>query len=114
MDPPQVRIITDSLRKAKPVILRITNYNKSSEPFKNVLSLQPVYDSTGEYRYSIGLQANEAAFERDPSMYEKLRKLLPTKFDVAAQPKRFDIKTLAVSCLPYPCAEELGSGSGPG
>jgi len=91
-----VRIITDSLRKAKPVILRITNYNKSNEPFKNVLCLQPVYDSAGDYRYSIGLQANEVTFERDPSMYEKLRKLLPTKFDVAAQPKRFDIKTLAV------------------
>jgi len=91
-----VRIITDSLRKAKPVILRITNYNKSNEPFKNVLCLQPVYDSAGDYRYSIGLQANEVTFERDPSMNEKLRKLLPTKFDVAAQPKRFDIKTLAV------------------
>ena len=87
-----VRIITDALRKAKPVILRITNYTKEGEAFKNVLSLQPVFDSTGEYRFSIGLQANEIAYERDPSRYDKLRKLLPTKFDVVAQPKRLDTK----------------------
>jgi len=81
-----VRQMTTALRTAAPVMLRVSNYRKDGELFKNVLSLQPVLDSEGTYRYSIGLQCDEANWPQQRATFEKLRKLLPTRVDVRLQP----------------------------
>ena len=89
-----VRQIVDTIRKRAAAILRITNYRKDGSTFKNVLALHPIFDSQGTYRYLIGLQADEVNFDREGALYEKVRKLLPDKFDVNAQQERFDRDTV--------------------
>jgi len=55
----------------------------------NVLTLHPVQDSNGEYRYSLGLLSDASQSSREGAALERLRGVLPTTFDAAAQPKAF-------------------------
>jgi len=87
---PAVRQMTDSLRRAAPTMLRVTNYRADGSLFKNVVSLHPVMDTAGTYRYSIGLQCDEANWSKESSAFEKLRRVLPTQFDAALQPNSND------------------------
>jgi len=104
-----VRVMVSSIRSAKPTTVRVTNYRKDGSGFLNELSLHPVHDSNGEYRYSIG--ALHAASDHAPSTdnpisqgthhvskqsvldtpsatrgVNELRKLLPTSFDADQEP----------------------------
>jgi len=85
-----VRQMTNAIRNAKGVTVKVTNYKKDGTEFGLILSLNPVHDSTGEYRYSIGLQADAAKFKSESATFEKIKALLPTTFEAAAQPKKFD------------------------
>eukprot|EP01042_Synura_sphagnicola_P000407 gene407-429_t len=51
-----VQRLTIALRTATPVKVALTNYRRSGEPFKNLLAMKPVFSSTREYLYVIGVQ----------------------------------------------------------
>jgi len=83
-----VRVMVNSIRAAKPVTVRVTNYRKDGSEFVNVLTLHPVHDSDNEYRYSIGILADAAKNNKKHlDALSKLRSFLPTTFDVKLQVK---------------------------
>lgn len=68
-EPEQVEKIRDSLRKALRLQICITNYCKSGRLFPNMLTLLPVFDSDGHYRFvfSVHLEAEEGSIQsRNP------------------------------------------------
>jgi PAS domain S-box-containing protein len=89
-----VRSIVSAIRQAKAATVRVTNYKKNGQPFVNVLTVHPVNDSAGTYRYSIGVQSDAANEAAEGAALAKLRSVLPTRFDAAAQPKNFDYDSL--------------------
>ena len=68
-----VRAMVKSIRAATATTVRVTNYKKGGKAFTNVLTLHPVKDSSGAYRYSIGLQSDSVSAERfaPPSLPER-------------------------------------------
>ena len=92
-----VRAMVNGIRGAKATTVRVTNYRKDGTAFVNVLSLLPVKDSTGEYRYSVGVLSNEAFATRDGAALEQLRKAVPQQFDAAMQPRAFEESLKVVS-----------------
>ena len=86
--------MVSAIRSAKATTVRVTNYRKDGSEFVNVLTLHPVHDSESEYRYSIGILADGAEGEREGAALERLRGALPSRFDVALQPRQF-AKSLA-------------------
>lgn len=82
-----VRAMVKAIRTSKQTTLRITNYRQDGTAFTNVLTLHPVHDSTGEYRYSMGIQSNAADQGSEGAKLEVLRRMLPTTFDAAMQPR---------------------------
>jgi len=97
-----VREIVSSIRSAKQITVRVTNYRKGGSDFVNELSLHPVHDSNGDYRFSIGTLhpvSSQAATIDNATRQEtrstsvspsrgihELRKLLPTNFDANQEP----------------------------
>jgi hypothetical protein len=81
----------EGLRSARPVkLLELTNYRADGSPFRNLLSVQPVHDSSGEYRYCIGVLADASTLKSDERAdYERLCRLLPITFDASIQPFTF-------------------------
>ena len=76
-----------SLRDGELVHVKITNYRKNGEMFQNLLSMKPVRDATGLFRYCIGVQF-EVRPDDDLSdklmQLDKLLRLLPSVLDVAS------------------------------
>jgi hypothetical protein len=78
-------VIQDTLRRGVDCYVRITNYRKNGETFQNLLSMRPVHDSNGVYRFCIGVQ-----FEVDSGtdLKKRLKKLglllqlLPSEIEV--------------------------------
>eukprot|EP00966_Prymnesium_polylepis_P097040 2247946-Prymnesium_polylepis.1 len=85
-----VRAMVKGIRSAEQTTVRVTNYKKDGTQFVNVLTLHPVKDSTGKYRYQIGVQSDAARAAQEKAALEHLRSVLPTVFDAAAQPAKFD------------------------
>ena len=50
------KVIQEALRKGEDCHVQITNYRKCGEPFQNKLSMRPIHDSNGVYRFCIGVQ----------------------------------------------------------
>ena len=70
-----------SIRERRPCVVTITNYTKDKRAFMNELSMHPVYDSRGVYRYMIAIASD--AGKASPSakaMLVSLRHLMPTQF----------------------------------
>jgi len=82
-----VRAMVSAIRMAKSTTVRVTNYTQAGASFMNVLTLHPVYDSTGEYRFSVGLLSDGALAKEQGAALEKVRAALPSKFEAALQPK---------------------------
>merc|ERR1719238_1563580 len=86
-EPASVAVIQDTLRRGVDCHVRITNYRKNGETFQNLLSMRPVHDTNGVYRFCIGVQFE---VEQDMSLktrlkkLEKLIKLLPSTIEVAS------------------------------
>ncbi|KAL3930040.1 MAG: hypothetical protein SGPRY_001702, partial [Prymnesium sp.] len=79
-----------ALRTAKKVQLHITNYRKDGSPFTNFLSLHPVHDWRGAYRYAIAILVDASlATQEDRNMIERLRRLFPGRLDVELQPIKY-------------------------
>ena len=77
-----VQQLVDALREARPVQVELTNYRNDGAPFRNLLSLRPVHDSNGRYRYCIGILADAATLT--PALLDgisRLYRMLPTSFD---------------------------------
>ena len=81
----QVLQLSESVRAAEPAQLVLTNYRKDGTRFSNNLSVQPVHDSLGVYRYNIGVLAdNDALFALDRGEeVERVRRLMPRRFEVS-------------------------------
>ena len=85
-----VRAMVAAIRGLKVTTVKVTNYRKDGSTFANVLTLIPVKDSSGVYRFNIGVLADgkNSAQEKEP--LQKLRDAIPQSFDLSLQPKRFD------------------------
>jgi PAS domain S-box-containing protein len=84
-EPRSVHAIQTALRGEVAAQVKITNYRKSGEAFENLLTLQPVHDSNGGYRFCIGVQFDVSAGQSDTSKLgrlTKLVKLLPSTIEV--------------------------------
>ena len=82
-----VQQLVEALREAQPVQLELTNYKRSGTPFRNLLSLRPVHDSNGVYRFCIGVQfevTRDMSLKSRLSKLDKLIKLLPSTIEVAS------------------------------
>ena len=54
-EPQSVAVIQDTLRRGVDCHVKITNYRKSGEMFEQLLTMRPVHDSNGVYRFCIGV-----------------------------------------------------------
>ena len=80
-EPSSVNCISAALRKPVPHVGMITNYRRDGSPFRNLLGLKPVIDSSGEYRFVLGIQVEifgDAGFEAFSNTSLKLFELLNT------------------------------------
>jgi PAS domain S-box-containing protein len=86
-EPASIAMIQDTLRRGVDCFVRITNYRKNGESFENLLSMRPVHDSNGVYRFCIGVQfdATVAPHNRMGKL-KKLLPLLPNELPVNAPP----------------------------
>ena len=73
--------LTEALRDAKPVKVVITNYRKSGEKFLNLLSMKPIVDQVGNYRYVVSIQfeVNDVSSMSMLSIADSLTDLLPSE-----------------------------------
>ena len=69
-EPAAVDAILHSLREGVDCHVKLTNYRRDGTTFQNLLSLVPVFDTHGVYRFVVGLQ-----FEVVPGA-QQMRKLL--------------------------------------
>jgi PAS domain S-box-containing protein len=60
-----VRAMVAGIRGAKVTTVRVTNYRKDGSQFTNMLTLSPVMDTNGEYRYNIGVVRFEESRTRE-------------------------------------------------
>ena len=51
-----VEEIVDSLRSSESLVIKLTNHKRGGEVFQCLLSLKPIFDASGTYAYSLGLQ----------------------------------------------------------
>lgn len=75
-----VQRMSIALRDAKPVKVNITNYRKDGMPFRNLLSMKPIFDENGVYSYVVGIQFDVTAEDATPKrlkMADDLMKMLP-------------------------------------
>lgn len=56
-----VDILRRALRSGKRVIVALTNYKRDGTRFKNLMTLCPVFDIEGNYRYVVGAQVELSA-----------------------------------------------------
>ena len=68
--------------------------------FSNKLTLLPVVDSNGKYRYSIGLLSDVSNEGREGAMLARVREALPTRLDASLQPIENRYKELQATLNP--------------
>lgn len=86
-EPASVATIQDKLRRGVDCFVRITNYRKNGESFENLLSMRPVHDSNGVYRFCIGVQFDATVSPQNRmGKLKKLLPLLPNELPVNAAP----------------------------
>lgn len=61
----QIMKISEALREAKPIRVKITNFKKDGTPFKNLLALKPVFDADGKYCFVVGVQIDCSSEDTD-------------------------------------------------
>jgi len=88
-EPQSVAVIQGTLRRGVDCHVRITNYRKSGDLFENLLTLRPVHDSNGVYRFCIGIQFEIAradiSLRSRLAKLDKLIRLLPSSIDVSGR-----------------------------
>merc|ERR1719460_669321 len=107
-EPASVAVIQDTLRRGVDCHVRISNYRKNGETFLNLLSMRPVHDSNGVYRYCIGVQFE---VQRNDKLKGRLKKLdallqlLPAQLDVGG------VKAVGMAHEIQPVAENVGKST---
>jgi PAS domain S-box-containing protein len=88
-EPEAVEHIRNSISKVESCSVKLINYRKNGETFYNLLSLKPVLDSNGVYRYVIGVQFE--IIERGANLRERLTQVeklifsLPSKINLPSR-----------------------------
>jgi len=95
-EPEAVAAIRDSIRRGIDSHVRITNYRKSGVCFSNLLSLRPVHDSNGVYRFSVGVlvptavevggESCHGTLDSRLDLLEELMDVLPKTVQVSSRP----------------------------
>ena len=86
-EPQSVAVIQDTLRRGVDCHVKITNYRKTGDLFENLLTMRPVHDSNGVYRFCIGVQfevTRDMSLKSRLAKLDKLVKLLPTTIEVSS------------------------------
>ena len=86
-EPQSVAVIQDTLRRGTDCHVKITNYRKTGELFENLLTMRPVHDSNGVYRFCIGVQfevTRDLSLKSRLAKLDKLVKLLPSVLEVSS------------------------------
>jgi len=86
-EPQSVAVIQDTLRRGVDCHVKISNYRKSGELFENLLTMRPVHDSNGVYRFCIGVQfevTRDLSLKSRLAKLDKLVKLLPATLEVSS------------------------------
>ena len=78
--------IVQSVRECRSCEVCVSNYRKDGGRFRNALSLHPVRDSSGEYRYVIGLASDADGDALGRTRHDLIRPLLPRSFPASLQP----------------------------
>ena len=81
-EPESLQRLTSSLAEAKPLKVSITNIRKDGAAFVNFLSLKPIFDDAGTYRYVIGMQFDVTQSDATPAklkLADELMKMLPNE-----------------------------------
>ena len=58
-----------------PTTHKVTNYRKDGETFGNLLTLRPLHDASGAYRFCIGVQFEVSLSKARPGSYAKLARV---------------------------------------
>jgi PAS domain S-box-containing protein len=86
-EPEAVATIRSTLSKGQDCHVKITNYRKNGEKFQNLLSMKPVFDAYGVYRYVIGVQFEvlaDKSLKKRLTQLDALLHLMPTKLQSAS------------------------------
>ena len=86
-----VSALVDALRHGADVTVKLTNYRRSGETFGNLVSLRPVHDSNGVYRFVIAVNADMSGLTAAFELHAALVQLLP---------RRIKLTQTAVPCGP--------------
>ena len=89
-----VRQMIVAVRTASQTTVRVTNYRRDGSTFRNVVTLSPVFDTKGVYRYSIGVLADSERAVSDGNALQALRNALPEQLEADAQPSTFDVLSM--------------------
>jgi len=83
-EPDSILRLTEALRDALPVRVVITNFRKDGVPFKNLLAMKPIFDSTPSrnYRYVVGVQFDVSNEATSPTHFTLANSLIDTLPDV--------------------------------
>ena len=87
-EPQSVAVIQDTLRRGVDCHVKISNYRKSGELFENLLTMRPVHDSNGVYRFCIGVQfevTRDMSLKKRLAQLQKMVSLLPATLEVASR-----------------------------
>ncbi|KAG5182193.1 PAS domain-containing protein [Tribonema minus] len=119
-EPDAVDTIRRTLSKGLNCNVRITNYRKNGEKFTNLLSMKPVFDAEGIYRYVIGVQFEVVAdetLETQLLQLDKLLKSMPNRLEpkaLSAQQRRQLLMQTAIGATSVKQAVEAGTVDPPG
>lgn len=110
-----VDVMRTALAAGEEVQVQLTNYRKTGEPFQNLLSMKPVFDSNGTYRYVIGVQfeivGGKSALPKQKKQLGRLLGLMPKRLqkkvntpatktsDVKAQLQKYEAITSRADSL---------------
>merc|ERR1719502_1225695 len=88
-EPQSVAVIQDTLRRGVDCHVKITNYRKDGALFENLLTMRPVHDSNGVYRYCIAVQyemSKAVSLKAQVAELDNLIKLIPRSIEVSSKP----------------------------
>lgn len=84
-EPESIARLQEALRTHSPVRVVITNFRRDGTPFKNLLAMKPIFDTSGVFRYMVGVQfdvTNELTSPMHLSLSNKLIQALPDTVDL--------------------------------
>eukprot|EP01041_Mallomonas_annulata_P007869 gene7869-16101_t len=87
-EPEAIQVIRNTLSKGQDCHVKLTNYRKNGDKFQNLLSMKPVFDADGIYRFVIGVQfevKEDQNLKQRLVQLDKLLRLLPSKLNLRSK-----------------------------